>query len=134
MIDETTPSIDLEADLNRLERCGLVELRALWPKRWDRVPSIKSADLLRRIIVWRLQAEATGGFDDETLASLRERKDKQELRPGTRLTREYRGVLYHVDVAPDGLVYGGVRYRSLSQIASHITGTHWNGPRFFGLR
>jgi hypothetical protein len=43
-------------------------------------------------------------------------------------------VLYHVDVEPDGLVHAGARYRSLSHIASYITGTHWNGPRFFGLR
>ena len=68
------------------------------------------------------------------LASLGEGKGKAELRPGTRLTREYRGVLHHVDVDPEGLVYAGVRYRSLSRIASYITGTHWNGPRFFGLR
>lgn len=124
----------LEAKLASLSGRSLLQLRASWLERWGRAPATKSADLLRRVIAWRLQAEATGGLDDETLASLGVRKGKQELRPGTRLTREYRGVLHHVDVQPDGLVYAGARYRSLSQIATCITGTHWNGPRFFGLR
>jgi hypothetical protein len=81
-----------------------------------------------------LQAENVGGLDDTTLGNLGGQNRKEELRPGTRLTREYRGVLYHVDVEPGGFVYAGERYRSLSQVASYITGTHWNGPRFFGLR
>ena len=127
-------SLGLDAEIARLQACGLLELRSFWSARWGRAPGVRSADLLRRVIAWRLQAEATGGLDDETLASLCDRSAGQALRPGTRLTREYRGVLHDADVEPEGLVYAGARFRSLSQIASHITGTHWNGPRFFGLR
>jgi hypothetical protein len=54
--------------------------------------------------------------------------------PGTRLTREYQGQLYEVGVRRDGIGYGGVIYGSLSEVARLITGTRWNGPRFFGLR
>jgi hypothetical protein len=42
--------------------------------------------------------------------------------------------VHEVEVQEDGFVYAGRRYASLSKIASEITGTRWNGPRFFGLR
>lgn len=57
------------------------------------------------------------------------------LTPGTKLSREWQGVRHEVVVEPDGkLVWSDRRYTSLSQVARAITGTRWNGPRFFGLR
>lgn len=56
------------------------------------------------------------------------------LTPGTRLMREWRGTVHVVDVTEDGLVWNGHVYLSLSAIARTITGTRWNGQRFFGLR
>lgn len=53
---------------------------------------------------------------------------------GTRLVREWEGQRHEVTVVHGGFAYRGRRYRSLSAIAKLITGTHWNGPRFFGLR
>jgi hypothetical protein len=52
--------------------------------------------------------------------------------PGVRLLRIWRGDAHSVLVLDDGFEYRGQRYRSLSQIAAIITGTHWSGPRFFG--
>ncbi len=52
---------------------------------------------------------------------------------GTRLIRRYRGRHYHVVVLEDGFLYDDVAYRSLSAVAKRITGTNWNGFRFFGL-
>ncbi len=52
---------------------------------------------------------------------------------GSVLEREYGGVIHRVTVMDDGVEYGGRRFRSLSAVAREITGTHWSGPRFFGL-
>jgi hypothetical protein len=56
------------------------------------------------------------------------------LKPGTRLLREWGGKTHTVIVLEDGFEYEGERYLSLTQIARRITGAHWSGPRFFGLR
>ena len=55
-------------------------------------------------------------------------------RPGTRLIREWQGVIYEVTVLEKGYAWEGRVYRSLTPIATAITGTKWSGPRFFGLR
>ena len=57
-----------------------------------------------------------------------------ELRPGTMLAREWNGRMHRVAVLADGFAWNGKTYPSLSKIALAITGTRWNGPRFFGLR
>lgn len=56
------------------------------------------------------------------------------LSPGTRLVREWHGRSHHVDVTEDGFVFEGKTHASLSAIARQITGAHWSGPRFFGLK
>jgi hypothetical protein len=57
-----------------------------------------------------------------------------ELRPGTMFTREWKGEMQRVAVLANGFVWKGETYPSLSKVAFAITGTRWNGPRFFGLR
>jgi hypothetical protein len=54
--------------------------------------------------------------------------------PGTLLIREWRGGRHEVTALENGFEYGGRKFRSLSAIAFHITGTKWNGPAFFGAR
>jgi hypothetical protein len=58
----------------------------------------------------------------------------RDLKPGTRLIREWRGRTYQVLVVDDGFSWRGTRYRSLSALARKITGTPWSGPLFFGLK
>ncbi|MBO6727127.1 MAG: DUF2924 domain-containing protein [Rhizobiaceae bacterium] len=53
--------------------------------------------------------------------------------PGTRLMREWNGRMHVVDITGDGILFDGKLYRSLTAVAKRITGTHWSGPRFFGL-
>jgi len=55
------------------------------------------------------------------------------LRPGVRLVRDWHGETHSVLVLEDGFDYRGQRCRSLTEIAKTITGTHWSGPRFFGV-
>jgi len=57
-----------------------------------------------------------------------------ELRPGTILGREWNGQMQQVAVLADGFAWNGNTYPSLSKVAFAITGTRWNGPKFFGLR
>lgn len=52
---------------------------------------------------------------------------------GTKLVREFRGKRYSVTVIPNGFEYNGKKYKSLSAIANEITGTRWNGKKFFGV-
>jgi hypothetical protein len=56
------------------------------------------------------------------------------LKAGTRLVREWHGVTHTVLVEAQGFDWNGRRYRSLTILAHEITGAHWSGPRFFGLR
>ena len=132
-----SPAIEqLDVDVRALEGASLGELRAVWRSRWGVPPKLRSVRLLRSIIGWRVQAETLGGLDDETRRRLRSSAMPRIANPpaGTRLTREYRGVLHQVEIGETGVSYGGREFRSLSEVARLITGVRWNGPRFFGLR
>lgn len=123
-------------ELETIGHENLDQLRARWAKRWGPRPRLRSVALLRRIIAWRLQVEALGGLDAGTRKLLRAGTGAAEtlLAPGAILTREWLGVTYRVEVAEDGFIHDGRRWSSLSEIARSITGSRWNGPRFFGLR
>ena len=57
------------------------------------------------------------------------------MMPGTTLIREWDRREYRVTVLPDGYYeLNGQRYKSLSAAARAITGTHWSGPAFFGIK
>ena len=90
------------------------------------------------MLAWRLQAEALGGLDRESRRQLKRRGTLQAeglaLGVGTRLRREWQGRLVEVEIEASGFRWQGTLYPSLSAAASAITGTRWNGPRFFGLR
>ena len=100
------------------------------------------------MLAYRVQAAALGDLDRATVRLLARiasegRSSKREevpvpdrvgLRPGTVLVREWEGGSQRVMVMADGYAWNGTTHRSLSQVARAITGTRWNGPRFFGLR
>lgn len=128
--------MNLEAELARLETLDLAGLRAEWERRHGEMPRLRSVDLLRRVLAWRCQAAALGDLDSATRRLLRQDRPVKPdgLRPGKVLVREWLGVRYEVEVVDDGFVHDGKVWRSLSGVARHITGSRWNGPRFFGLR
>lgn len=113
-------------------------LRAEWRRLYGPPPKLRSVDLLRRILAWRLQADRLGGIDRElrkALAAKPLRKAKSpRLSNGARISREWQGRRYDVEQTADGFAYQGQTYGSLSEVARAITGVRWNGPRFFGLR
>ena len=142
-LPQTTPA---EA-LRRLVLLGGEALRAEW-RRLHRAPppACLSADLLRRGIAYRLQENTLGGLPAASrrqLTSLargtgsarpQDPPPPPRLRPGTSLLREWHGRTHTVVVREDGFEHEGRRYTSLSHVARAITGAHWSGPRFFGLR
>ena len=99
-------------------------------------------------MAYRLQADRLGDLDSESQRLLDHsgspKKAGQsavdlvrriaDVRPGTVLGREWNGRMQRVAVRADGFAWNGKTYPSLSQAAFAITGTRWNGPRFFGLR
>src|SRR5215211_5212087 len=98
-------------------------------------------DLMARFICRHVQEQAFGGFDRDTAKLLdglgrgKPAADRsRRLKPGIVLVREYAGERHSVTVVPGGYVWRESTYPSLSTIARAITGTTWNGPRFFGLR
>jgi hypothetical protein len=97
---------------------------------------MRSVELLRRIVAWRIQAEVEGGLRPDTRLRLRGKSIPRTPPPpaGTCLTREYQGVLHKVEVGDGAFHYAGRSFGSLSQVAREITGARWNGPKFFGLR
>lgn len=125
------------AEVRALEALDLHGLRDEWRKRYGDPPKMRSRELLARLLAWRIQAEAFGGLDAATIRLLNADSlppPRPVLEPGTRLAREWQGRRHEVDVLEKGFRYDGCEYRSLSQIARMITGTRWNGLRFFGLR
>ena len=124
-------------EVRALEALDLHQLRDEWRKRYGQPPKMRSRELLARLLAWRIQADAFGGLDAATIRLLRSDRlpaSKPVLAPGTRLTREWQGRCHEVHVLEHGFRYAGADYRSLSQVARVITGTRWNGLRFFGFR
>lgn len=130
--------------LDRLVELEGDALREAWAHRYGAPAPKLSPELLRLGIGYRLQEQRLGGLGRSTRSFLRqwaaraaELENKgplpRKLTPGTRLVRDWHGVGHSVIVLEDGFHYAGQRWRSLTAIAKAITGSHWNGPRFFGL-
>lgn len=123
-------------------------LRAEWRRlhRGRALPEGLTASQLMRAIAWRLQEKTHGGHLPERLRQLDrmaeqlrvdgeiELEHSGSLKPGTRLVRHRHGKVHCVTVLDEGFEFEQQRYSSLTQIARHITGAAWSGPRFFGLR
>ena len=130
--------------LSRLPQLDLGELRELWCRLYKSEAARLSRDLLMRAVAYRMQEVASGGPRLELQRQIREigrelqqtgrLRVRTQLKPGTRLMREWQGRSYEVLVLDDGFSWQGRHYRSLSAIARKITGTAWSGPLFFGLR
>jgi hypothetical protein len=145
----------LASRLAELETMNTAALQVEWRRLFRSQPPSLSRDLLMRAIGYRYQEIACGGLGKAAARRLRTIADAAEaapadkaassagddrpgtsrpvLMPGVRLVREWHGRTHSVTVTDAGFDYAGRSYRSLTEIAREITGTHWSGPRFFGI-
>jgi len=147
-----TTETSIEDEIVHLRGLDLKGLRARWQSVLQRPPpGYLPRHLLFAIIAYRIQADRFGDLDHETRQLLDRAGAKEsgtamsarlvtfdqkrtQLTPGTVLVREWDRRSQRVMVMSDGFAWNGQTYDSLSKVAFAITGTRWNGPRFFGLR
>jgi Protein of unknown function (DUF2924) len=139
MRQQRTDPTAIEAEITHLRSLPLDALRRRWRVMFGRTPPpALGKDLLGRMVACRLQEQAFGSLDRESLRFLdglarHGGGPRRQLKPGTVLVRDYHGQRHTVTVALDGFNWQGTSYASLSAIARAITGTAWSGPRFFAL-
>jgi hypothetical protein len=142
----------IDEEIAHLRDLDLSGLHARWRAAFRKVaPPHLPRHLLFGVLVYRLQVDEFGDLDPATRRALeqsrgiRSRKqiadrlevlDRQQSssEPGTVLMREWKGRQHRVVVMADGFAWNGRTYKSLSAVAFAMTGTRWNGPRFFGMR
>jgi hypothetical protein len=139
-------------EIAHLRGLDLKGLRSRWRGVFQSAPpDLLPRHLLFAIIAYQIQADRFGELDHETRQMLGRTisnetdsavsarlvsfdQKRTELTPGTVLVREWDQHSQRVMVMADGFAWNGQTYDSLSKVAFAITGTKWNGPRFFGLR
>ena len=136
----------IERKLADLDGMTPAQLRAEWRDCWRKPAPEIGPDLLRRGIAWKKQSRMHGDLPphvrreiDAILSRLSVGKSavdeaRVSLRPGSRIVREWAGIIHQVVVLESGYEHEGRHYTSLTQVASAITGVHWSGPRFFDLK
>ena len=134
---------NIETEIAKIRSLTIEDLRSLWRTTFRSAPPVAfTRDLLGRAIAYRIQEKAYGGLDRATLklldglarGSSAGLQLNRRLKSGTVLVREYQGERHTVTVTPEGYVWRENTHPSLSAIALAITGTTWNGHRFFGVR
>ena len=143
-----TPHEPILARLAALKTMSVNDLKAEWQALFGASAPNNSRSFLEGRLAYRIQELTYGGPDRETrrmldlladevegtLTRKSQIADPRNPVTGTKLIRDWDGIAHTVTVLKDGFDWGGRRYKSLSAIARAITGTQWNGYRFFGLR
>jgi hypothetical protein len=138
---------ETRALIRRLPELAREELSKLWQENFGRPASPRlRRELMLPILAYRIQERAYGGLDAESERRLKEvaaglrrpewrqTKAAQRFKPGSRIIREWKGETHEVLITSAGYEYRGEAFKTLSPIATRITGTHWSGPAFFGTR
>ena len=155
-------SLNVAKELAQLEAKCPAELAEVFEELFGEACRSKNKQWLMKRIIWRMQANAEGDLSERARRRAEELANDADLRlkpprdpkpeparmakpvsrnedhrvpmPGAVLTREYKGETIAVTVRKDGFEYQGEVYKSLSAVAKEVTGTHWNGYHFFGLK
>jgi len=141
--------MSVDTEIAHLRDLDAASLKAQWEiEHGGKAPAHLPRHLLFRLLAYRFQAEHFGDLDSDSKRILDQSdspddaskraadavRTTKSLRPGTVLGREWNGEMHRVAVLAEGFAWNGATYPSLSKVAFAITGTRWNGPRFFGLR
>lgn len=131
-------SSDIEEQVAAIDAMPLDELRSRWKQLYGDPPLLRSVPIMRMMLAWRLQADAYGSLDPDSLRILARTGSPQaegkQLGIGATLTRKWKGRPVEVVVEEGGFRWNDQLFPSLSAAATAIAGSRWNGPRFFGLR
>lgn len=146
-----SPDTGVETEIAQLRDFSLEDLRLRWRNAFGKTaPLTLQRSLLLRLLAYRLQVQRHGDISPTT-AQLLETVTRSkangkaapieaindhhgQMQPGTVLVREHNGANHHVTILEKGFSWNGQIFPSLTKVAHAITGTNWNGPRFFGLR
>ena len=128
-------------EIARIEAMDRGDLLALWRSNVGVPPKNLSIQLMRMALVYEYQLAEDLELHKrgqkalhDLIRSVSPRPEiDARLKPGAKLVREWQGRSYTVNVTEDGFELDGKVFASLSAVAKHITGSHWSGPRFFGL-
>jgi hypothetical protein len=133
----------LDTDLATLREMSPAQLRNRWEEMGEGAAPRMPPSILGPLLAQRLQERRLGGLPALVLRELKRVAEegaasapqpvRTQLVPGTRLVREWNGRTISVGVLEKGFAFDNRSWRSLSEIARHVTGAHWSGPRFFGL-
>ena len=144
MTQDITQNLNIIKQIIGLQDKKKDELQTLWDKMFNHPPAISSKEHMVSKIAYRIQELAYGGIDEATQSKIRAAA-REIKRPktgktkkfnpmvGTKIVKEYKGQMIEVLVVNEGFSYAGEVYTSLSAIATKITGTKWNGLRFFNI-
>ena len=128
---------------------SVTELVKLWRQHLsEKVPDHLPKSILARLLAYRLQEQQQGGLSKKAVAYLNQIEadlrggrspetpypHEQKLKAGCQLVREHEGIDHRVTVVAGGYQWNDKTFASLSSVAKAITGTNWNGHRFFGLK
>jgi len=136
------------ARLSAMQAMSVNDLKDMWASLFSSAAPNNSRPFLEVRIANRIQELTYGGLSRETRRTLDMLADEVEGKivrksmaddarnpmPGTKLLREWNGIEHTVTMLSDGYEWNARKYKSLSAVAKAITGTNWNGFRFFGLR
>ena len=153
--------LNVNRELARLEKLPVADLRARYTELCGNATTSRNRKWLIRRILWRMQANEYGGLSERAIERARELAGGADLRvtaprvrsteaagqtvtravrpkqrlplPGSILRRRYKGREIRVRVLASGFEFEGERFKTLSAVAKHVTGAHWNGYRFFKL-
>jgi hypothetical protein len=136
-------------DMAYMASLSALELAQKWRLHFSGVvPNHLPKSILARLLAYKLQEQRLGGFSKKSVAYLKAIEAdlksgkkpetpyplQQRLKPGCQLIREHQGIEHCITVVEGGFEWEGQVYASLSSVAKAITGTNWNGHRFFGLK
>ena len=127
-----------------LDGLDFASLRRVWEQTFGTTPPSSLARVfLRRVLLHERQCRTHGGHSATTRRALAAMANETpgngaaapagSVSAGTHLVREWNGRTYQVELVDNGYRFDGKTYPSLTAITKRITGTHWSGPRFFGL-
>ena len=145
---DTKDDFEILKRITKLQKQSEKELLKVWRTMFEGDPEIMSRKYMIGKLAYKIQELAYGGLDAETENKIKNcakevakektvtAKKSQKFSPmvGTKITKKYNDRMLEVMVVNDGFSYEGTVYKSLSAIATQITGTKWNGLKFFNVK